>query len=125
MNPNWKTEDDWTNYTKYPSYSTETTYNAGDKCTQAWRIWTATATTKGVRPYKQVGQIDSLERVEEWIRGRLTLLDEYFSYDPDGMNVPAVDNTAETLGIFDLQGRRLSSKPARGIYIEDGKKKVK
>ena len=25
---------------------------------------------------------------------------------------------------FDLQGRRLSGKPARGIYIEDGKKKV-
>ena len=23
---------------------------------------------------------------------------------------------------FDLQGRRLSGKPARGIYIEDGKK---
>ena len=27
--------------------------------------------------------------------------------------------------IYDLQGRRLSGKPARGIYIEDGKKKVK
>ena len=26
---------------------------------------------------------------------------------------------------FDLQGRRLSDKPARGIYIEDGKKKAK
>ena len=27
--------------------------------------------------------------------------------------------------VYDLQGRRLSGKPARGIYIEDGKKKVK
>lgn len=27
--------------------------------------------------------------------------------------------------LFDLQGRKLSGKPARGIYIEDGKKKVK
>lgn len=26
---------------------------------------------------------------------------------------------------FDLQGRRLADKPVRGIYIEDGKKKVK
>jgi len=26
--------------------------------------------------------------------------------------------------IYDLQGRRLSGKPARGIYIEDGKKKM-
>lgn len=31
----------------------------------------------------------------------------------------------ESSRIFDLQGRKLSSKPARGIYIEDGKKKVK
>ena len=27
--------------------------------------------------------------------------------------------------VYDLQGRKLSGKPARGIYIEDGKKKVK
>ena len=27
-------------------------------------------------------------------------------------------------GIFDLQGRRLNSKPSKGIYIENGKKKV-
>lgn len=27
--------------------------------------------------------------------------------------------------LFDLQGRKLSGKPARGIYIEDGKKEVK
>ena len=26
--------------------------------------------------------------------------------------------------IFDLQGRKISGKPARGIYIEDGKKKI-
>jgi len=24
--------------------------------------------------------------------------------------------------IYDLQGRRLSGKPAKGLYIEDGKK---
>ena len=24
--------------------------------------------------------------------------------------------------IYDLQGRRLSEKPAKGLYIEDGKK---
>jgi len=27
--------------------------------------------------------------------------------------------------LYDLSGRKLSGKPARGIYIEGGKKKVK
>jgi hypothetical protein len=33
---------------------------------------------------------------------------------------PSNNNT-----LYDLQGRELSGKPARGIYIENGKKKVK
>ena len=39
-------------------------------------------------------------------------------------SVPSITfaTTAESTGIHDLQGRRLSRKPARGIYIEDGKK---
>ena len=85
VNPNWTTEDNWENYSSYPAYSSETTYYAGDKCRDSYRIWTATATTKGVRPYKQLGQIDSQERMEAWIRERISLLDNYFSYDPDNM----------------------------------------
>ena len=125
VNPNWETEDDWEGYNSYPTYSPEITYKARDKCKQTFRIWTATAITKGVQPYKQMGQVDSQGRLEEWIKGRISLLDEYFLYDPDGINVPTADNTAKTLGIYDLLGRKLSGKPARGIYIEDGKKKVK
>ena len=125
VNPSWETEDDWEGYNSYPTYSPEITYKARDKCKQTFRIWTATATTKGVRPYKQMGQVDSQERLEKWISERIALLDAYFLYDPDGINVPTADNTAKTLGIYDLLGRKLSGKPARGIYIEDGKKKVK
>ena len=41
-----------------------------------------------------------------------------------GTSVPGISSTrtAESTGIYDLQGRRLSGKPARGIYIEKGKK---
>ena len=39
-----------------------------------------------------------------------------------GISMPSVSNRKNTL--FDLQGRKLQSKPARGIYIEDGKKKI-
>ena len=39
-------------------------------------------------------------------------------------SVPGITSatTTESTGIYDLQGRRLSGKPARGIYIENGKK---
>ena len=85
VNPDWTTEDNWENYNNYSEYSPETTYYAGDKCKTVFRIWTATATTKGIRPYKQMGEIDSQERVESWIQERISLLDEYFNYDPDGI----------------------------------------
>ena len=37
-----------------------------------------------------------------------------------GISMPSVSNRKNTL--FDLQGRKLQDKPARGIYIEDGQK---
>ena len=83
VNPNWETEDNWENYGSYPTYSPDSTYHTGDRCKVAYRIWTATGTTKGVRPYKQIGQVDSQEKVETWINKRISLLDEYFSFDPD------------------------------------------
>ena len=63
--------------------------------------------------------------MEEWIKGRISLLDEYFSYDPDGIR--EIDNeqlTIDNAEYYDLQGRKLSRKPVRGIYIENGKKKL-
>ena len=36
---------------------------------------------------------------------------------------PKADSITQTQ-VFDLQGRRLSGKPARGVYIQNGKKKV-
>ncbi len=91
VNPNWETEDNWENYSSYPTYSPDSTYHTGDKCRDASRIWTATGTTKGVRPYKQIGQVDSQERIENWIKERILLLDEYFSFDPDRITDLASD----------------------------------
>ena len=96
INPNWKTEDDWENFNQYPVFSKDVTYQAGDRCTDRYRIWTATATTKGVKPYKQMGQIDSLERAEEWMKGRISLLDEYFAYDPNGIKELPSDKQTRT-----------------------------
>lgn len=40
-----------------------------------------------------------------------------------GISNPSVLPSNKKNSIFDLQGRKLQSKPSRGIYIEDGKKK--
>ena len=42
---------------------------------------------------------------------------------PSGITIKD-SQTANQGTLFDLQGRKLQSKPARGIYIEDGKKKI-
>ena len=40
-------------------------------------------------------------------------------------SVNGITSSSQKDGFYDLQGRKLSGKPARGIYIEGGKKKVK
>ena len=121
VNPGWETEDDWENFNQYPVFSKDATYHAGDKCTGRYRIWTATATTKGVYPYKQMGQIDSQERVEEWIRGRISLLDEYFGYDPDGIKEPSSDNQTRANARKVIHDGHLYIIKDKGIYTPDGK----
>ena len=46
----------------------------------------------------------------------------YFITDVTSIQNITTATTTESTGIYDLQGRRLSGKPARGIYIENGKK---
>ena len=116
INPDWRTEDNWENYDKYPAYSSTKTYSAGDKCVDSYRIWTATGTTTGVRPFQQLGQRDSLERVEEWIRERISLLDGYFGYEEQdagrrtgarkvirGKNIYIIRNDE----VFTIDGKRI------------------
>lgn len=123
-NPNWETEDNWENYNIIPSYSPDSTYHVGDKCKTMFRIWTATATTKGVQPYQQMGCIDSMERVKEWISGRISLLDEYFSYDPDNIQyTPSDKQTAGARKV--IQGKRLYIIRNDETYSVDGKRIMK
>lgn len=53
-------------------------------------------------------------------RTDMTLLEN----DPSGIALPEVDAPASRAGIYDLQGRRLSSASAPGIYIIDGRKVI-
>ena len=48
---------------------------------------------------------------------------EWTEEDPAGISITKSDKLSNST-IFDLQGRRLTGKPAKGVYIEDGKKRV-
>lgn len=120
VNPNWETEDNWENFTQYPVYSEDVTYHAGDKCTLIFRIWTATATTKGVRPYDIYGHVDSLEKTGGWINGRIELLDQYFSYDPDSIK-KTPPNWYATKARKVIRAGHLYIIKGDRIYTPDGK----
>ena len=67
-------------YTSSPTYSDSMEYLEGDKCRLNYRIWRATKTMLGVKPYKQIGCKDSLERVQTWLAEHLESLDSYMKY---------------------------------------------
>lgn len=74
---NWTTDESlWKYYGSCAAYSDDVTYNEGDMCRVMARVWRATGTTKGVKPYIFNGYIDSPERVEDWITTRLSHLDK-------------------------------------------------
>lgn len=52
------------------------------------------------------------------------LIITYYDIKDMYLGIDEHETQNKTKGIFDLQGRRLNGKPAKGIYIENGKKKV-
>lgn len=81
-NDGWKATYDWTgafndkDQSVIGEYSAAKTYAAGQKCTQRYMVWQATKTVKGVQPAKQMGVIDSIDRIRKWARRRIELLDK-------------------------------------------------
>lgn len=86
LNHNWTTTDDWPggwpSFYTIADYNPDMTYEAGDKCKLDNRLWVATGTTCGVKPYQgSLGHHDSLQRIEEWIDARMNYLDIGYGID--------------------------------------------
>ena len=64
-------------------------------------------------------QRSEIEKFKRAFSGTVLPLDEY-----TGIANTSITKTSSTNNIFDLQGRRLSGKPAKGMYIQGGKKYV-
>lgn len=108
INDNWTTTDDWGDYYKLENYSSEKTYNEGDRCIDGYRVWIATATTTGVKPYKKLGYTDSLPRVYNWLVRRLELEDDYLNYVYTPKDSTEFELRISSLGIDSV--KKLSSR---------------
>ena len=110
-----------------PQYADSVAYAAGDLCIYGYRIWEATDSVSGVVPVVQQGYHDSLGRLTQWVEVRFRLIDDLTGYMP-ALVVDAKDRSrdgfARDEATYDLQGRRLTSPLARGLYIRDGRKTV-
>ena len=89
-NPNWTTTEDWTGYNAIADYDASVTYNEGDTCKLSYRIWIATGTTTGVKPYSKLGYSspDNASLVQTWISDRLALEDSYLGYTSVPEDIP-------------------------------------
>ena len=120
-NAGWQPSTDWAQYKVAPDYSNTTQYKSGDVCKLEGRLWKATASVKGVRPYLRNSQLDSLQRWEHWVVDRLAYLDEQYRTLEIPQQVGFV-LLPENDGIYyNLLGQPVS-RPRKGIYIKDGKK---
>ena len=118
-NSGWEVYNQWGNYSDTENYNVTQTYNAGDIVKLEGRLWRATKTVHGVRPYKVNANIDSLERLHGWVSDRIDYLDDYYAYVPttDALEkVISREPNRQLIGIYNTTGIRLE-QPQRGINI--------
>lgn len=79
VSPNWTLQETPSGYYSLPAYNKRTTYNEGDRCVAASRVWIAKTTTTGVTPYVKLGCRDSWERFVSWVDKRIQLENDYWT----------------------------------------------
>lgn len=123
----WKPVDEWTSYHVLPFWDSTVSYKKGDVCRLDMCEWVATADNKGVKPYEQLGYVDSMERIERWIDERFELIDAYLGYVEDVgifMATKCENPSYDAESLYDLQGRKITTPQKGGLYIKNGKKFV-
>ncbi len=118
-NDGWTVCDDWSLYNDAPAFSYNTTYKKGDICVLDGRIWEATRTISGKKPYVRNSDIDTIERLVGWVTDRLQVLDEFYAYEhqPNDVEVPQLSNGfRQVKAIYTLDGKRIP-RLQRGINV--------
>lgn len=124
-NPGWTISYEWNKYAQVPSYSGSTTYKKGDIVRYEGRLWEATSTVRSTKPYLRNSNIDSVERITDWIASRLECLDIFYDYVPKTNIGDINDNSSGITGIYSTTGEQVAY-PHNGVYIykyKDGRTK--
>lgn len=102
------------------SYNAMQTYQPGDVCWLEGRLWRATDTVQGVKPFIVNANKDCIERLYDWVKGRIAFLDAYFAYNDTivvgdvAIREPKVRRLA---AIYTLGGIRVKVPLAGQTYI--------
>lgn len=115
----WEVYNKWTNYSETENYDANQLYHTGDIVKLEGRLWKATQTVQGVRPYIVNANIDTLERLHGWVRDRIDYMDNFYAYTPivDAIeNVTSNEPARRLIGIYSTSGMHLE-QPQRGINI--------
>ena len=121
-NMGWRPFNDWSQYKTAPAYNATAEYGPGNICKLEGRLWEATQSTRGTRPYIRNSQVDSLQRLERWVTERIIYLDGQQKQHGNSAHVIniAASHTDST-PYYNLQGLPVKS-PSRGLYIRNGQK---
>ena len=128
ISSNWTTSDtewithSWDDIYSIAAYDNTRSYLQGDKCTLEDRIWTATQTTQGVRPYTKLAHTDNIERVKNYISRKIELLDKFFCYDPNdvGIQKPITNERQDARKV--IRDKHLYIIKDNETYSVDGKR---
>jgi len=117
-NDNWQPFDNWHFYMSTPDYRYDVTYVKDDVVKLEGRLWIATDSTMGVKPFVRNATPDSIQRLEAWIPDRIAFLDTIFGYDGGtAISSPShSEGEGEVVAMYTLSGIRVE-RPSRGVYI--------
>ena len=102
------------------TYDPKHTYLPGDVCWLEGRLWEATDTVKGIKPFLVNANRDSLERLYGWVKGRIEFLDAYFAFTNESQGIDmAVSEPADRrlVAIYTLGGVRVKAPTPGQTYI--------
>ena len=120
-NKGWQPCTNWSLYGTTRDYSSATKYNAGDVCKLEGRLWQATQSVTGVRPYQRNSQLDSLPRLKQWVIDRLAYLDGQYHVPDIPQQIEPVPLPMTDATYYNLMGQPVR-RPRKGIYIRNGRK---
>ena len=117
---------DYTTFQKAPKWNADSTYQKGDVVKYANRIYKTNAKTKGGNPYRQIGKLDSLERIYPYLVTHIKAMDKLtgYTFEPTFMshmlNVSAVGwaticqpfqfAVPEGMTVYSVNGKRADGK---------------